>query len=47
MAHKHNFTKKFIESLEPAKAGKRDYYKDSKTNGLEIMVTDKVINLLK
>ena len=41
MAHKHNFTKKFIESLEPAKAGKRDYYKDSKTNGLEIMVTDK------
>ena len=38
---KFNFTKKFIESLEPADLGKRNYYKDSKINGLEIMVTDK------
>lgn len=36
---KYNFTKNFIESLKPAKAGKRDYYKDAKVNGLEMMVT--------
>lgn len=36
---KYNFTKNFIESLKPAKAGKRDYYKDAKVNGLEVMVT--------
>ena len=41
MADKHNFTKKFIESLKPAQNGKRNYHKDSKVNGLEIMVTDK------
>ena len=38
---KQNFTKSFIESLQPASNGKRDYYKDNKTNFLEIMVTDK------
>jgi len=38
---KYNFTKNFIESLKPAKAGKRDYYKDAKVSGLEIMVTTK------
>ena len=38
---KYNFTKNFIESLKPAKAGKRDYYKDAKVSGLEIMVTAK------
>lgn len=38
---KQNFTKSFIESLTPALNGKRDYYKDSKVNFLEIMVTDK------
>jgi len=38
---KQNFTKSFIESLEPALSGKRDYYKDSKVNFLEVMVTDK------
>ncbi len=36
---KHNFTKNFIESLKAAKDGKRDYYKDAKVRGLEIMVT--------
>jgi integrase len=36
---KYNFTKNFVESLKPAKAGKRDYYKDAKVNGLEVMVT--------
>jgi integrase len=38
---KHNFTKLFIISLSPAPEGKRNYYKDNKVNGLEIMVTDK------
>ncbi|MES2678009.1 MAG: hypothetical protein V4612_06860 [Pseudomonadota bacterium] len=38
---KFNFTKNFIESLKPAKAGKRDYYRDNKVSGLEIMITDK------
>lgn len=38
---KQNFTKSFIESLIPPLNGKRDYYKDSKVNFLEIMVTDK------
>lgn len=38
---KYNFTRNFIESLKPAKAGKRDYYKDAKVSGLEIMVTAK------
>jgi integrase len=38
---KHNFTKNFIDSLKPAKDGKRDYYRDSKVNALEIMITDK------
>jgi len=41
MANKHNFTKSFLSSLSPAKQGKRDYYRDAKVNGLEIMVTDK------
>lgn len=38
---KYNFTINFIESLKAAKAGKRDYYRDNKVSGLEIMVTDK------
>lgn len=41
MAGKHNFTKSFISSLPPAGQGKRDYYKDNKVAGLEIMVTEK------
>jgi integrase len=41
MASKYNFTKSFISSLPPAKQGKRDYYKDNKVAGLEIMVTEK------
>ena len=41
MANKHNFTKSFITSLSSAEKGKRDFYGDSKVNGLEIMVTDK------
>ena len=41
MANKHNFTKSFIASIPSAKQGKRDYYRDSKVRGLEIMVTDK------
>ncbi len=38
---KYNFTKIFIEALKPASAGKRDFYRDAKDSGLEIMVTDK------
>jgi integrase len=38
---KYNFTKNFIESLKPAKEGKRDYYRDNKVSGLEIMITSK------
>lgn len=37
--NKYNFTKIFIESLKIPKAGQRSYYKDTKVNGLEIMVT--------
>lgn len=41
VANKHNFTKSFISSIPSAKQGKRDYYRDTKVSGLEIMVTDK------
>lgn len=37
---RHNFTKHFIESLPIPKKGIRDYYKDTKVFGLEIMVTN-------
>ncbi|AZL15276.1 tyrosine-type recombinase/integrase [Rickettsiales endosymbiont of Stachyamoeba lipophora] len=36
-----SFTKKYLDELPNAEPGKRSYYKDSKVNGLEIMVTDK------
>lgn len=36
-----NFTIKYLDTLPNAASGKRDYYKDSKVSGLEIMVTDK------
>ncbi len=39
--NKCNFTKSFIEELNPAKEGKRDYYRDNKVNALELMVTAK------
>lgn len=35
-----NFTKASIESLAPAPAGKRDYYNDTKVQGLQLQVTD-------
>jgi len=38
---KTNFTKVFIDSIKSAAKGKRDYYRDSKVNALELMVTDK------
>jgi integrase len=44
---KAHFTKKFIESLKPAEQGKRNYYRDSKVDGLEIMVTDKATKSFK
>ena len=39
-AKRHNFTKHFIESLPTSNKGSRDYYKDTKVFGLEIMVTN-------
>ncbi len=47
MKDKINFTKSFINSLKPAKKGKRDFYKDSKVNALELMVTDKAAKSFK
>ena len=41
MKDKINFTKSYIESLKPAEKGAREFYRDSKVAGLEIMVTDK------
>ena len=37
---RYNFTKQFIESLAVPNKGSRDYYKDSKVFGLELMVTN-------
>ncbi|WP_239647814.1 integrase family protein [Candidatus Jidaibacter acanthamoebae] len=37
----YNFTKKFLDELPISAPGKRDYCKDYKGSGLEIIVTDK------
>lgn len=36
-----NFTRATVDSLPPAPAGKRDYYNDTKVQGLQLQVTDK------
>jgi integrase len=47
MKNKNNFTKAYIDALPLPPKGKRAYYRDSKVNGLEVMITSNGVKSFK